>query len=242
MTKSEQINELATALNKAQSEMPVALKTSENPFFSKGERKAMYADLAQIIELSTPILTSNGLSISQFPISKEGKIGVTTILMHKNGQWIEGDFLLTPMKEQAKDRGGNPIGEPYVTPQKESACVTYARRYAWQSVIGMAADADDDGNKASGLDKKKPESDDAGIVITESDQIKSHVNDIKILIGRCAKEKEKQERFKSFIIFRYAPPEFKGDKISELPVDVLDSIVKNFKHLQAAFEETEKSK
>jgi len=135
MNKSEQINELAAALCAAQKEMPVALKKSVNPHY-----KSKYADLAQIIELSTTILNKNGLSISQFPISNGDMSGVRTWLIHTSGQFICDEVLL-----QSRGR----------SPQDMASGITYARRYAWQSVIGMAADIDDDGNAASGVTQKE---------------------------------------------------------------------------------------
>ena len=60
MQMSENINELATALAKAQGEMKNAGKTSDNPFF-----KSKYADLAEILNAVREPLSKYGLSISQ---------------------------------------------------------------------------------------------------------------------------------------------------------------------------------
>jgi len=64
---------------------------------------------------------------------------VTTLLMHTSGEWIEGKIKLKPVKSD---------------PQGMGSAITYARRYAYQSIIGLAAD-DDDANDASGKDKKR---------------------------------------------------------------------------------------
>ena len=133
MTRSESIKEIASALNKAQAEMTGAKKGSDNPFF-----KSKYADLGSVINaLKTPF-ADNGLSFSQFPLSEEGQAGVETILMHSSGEWMISTLLL-PIKK--KD------------PQGVGDAVTYARRYALQSIAGIPAE-DDDGN--SNTNNEKP--------------------------------------------------------------------------------------
>ena len=59
---SPQIDQLATALAKAQSEMAVAAKNQKNPFF-----KSSYADFEAIINASRPSLCKYGLSVVQSP-------------------------------------------------------------------------------------------------------------------------------------------------------------------------------
>lgn len=145
MKKSEQINDLAAALAKAQAEVAGAHKSSANPFF-----KSKYADLASVWDACREPLTKNGLSVAQFPVTeivpfkgiddkgKEfdgsfAKVTVITLLMHSSGQWIE-DASFTA---EAKDAG----------PQSIGSAVTYLRRYSLQAVAGVAPE-DDDGNAA----------------------------------------------------------------------------------------------
>jgi hypothetical protein len=63
MTRSESITHLATALAKAQEEMPVAVFDATNPFL-----KSKYASLGSVIQASRPILAKHKLSIVQFPV------------------------------------------------------------------------------------------------------------------------------------------------------------------------------
>lgn len=128
MDKSDSIKELATALNKAQDEMGGAVKGAANPFF-----KSKYADLAAVVQAIKEPFAVNGLSYSQFPISKDGLVGVETILMHKSGEFISSELLLSPTKKD---------------PQAAGSAITYARRYALQALAGIPSE-DDDGNKAS---------------------------------------------------------------------------------------------
>ena len=123
MKTSESIKELASALNKAQSEMSGAKKGSNNPFF-----KSKYADLAEVINCAKDALHNNGLSISQFPIAEDNRAGVETILMHVSGEYL-GNVLLLPCAKQ--------------DPQGAGSAITYARRYAYQSVLGIPSEDDD---------------------------------------------------------------------------------------------------
>ena len=136
MQKSDSIKDLAAALNKAQDQMSGALKDSKNPFF-----KSSYADLSSVVAAVKEPFADNGLSYSQFPVFEDGKVGVETILMHTSGQWLCG-VLLLPMTKQ--------------DPQAAGSAITYARRYALQSIAGVPSE-DDDGNKASqGQNYNKP--------------------------------------------------------------------------------------
>ena len=131
MKKSETINELAAALSKAQGEMKNAPKDSKNPFFN-----STYSDLASVIDAARGPLSKNGLSVVQMhSIPEPNKLILTTALLHSSGQWIESDFPIVPSKGDMQGLG---------------AATTYARRFSYQSIIGMASE-DDDGNAASGL-------------------------------------------------------------------------------------------
>jgi hypothetical protein len=127
MNSSEAIDKLATALHAAQSEMGGAEKGAANPFF-----KSKYADLTSVIMAVKGPFTKHGISYIQAPVSEDGKVGVTTRLMHVSGQWLE-ETLLVPLVKQ--------------DPQAAGSALTYARRYALQSFAGIPA-VDDDGEAA----------------------------------------------------------------------------------------------
>jgi hypothetical protein len=137
VNKSEQINELATALAKAQAELSNAKKKSDNPFF-----KSKYADLSEVINVSKPVLSSQGLSIVQMLGYSESLVTCETVLLHISGQYISSTLNLPVAKHDSQGIG--------------SAC-TYARRYAWAAVCGLAQE-DDDGNAAvKGINTQKKE-------------------------------------------------------------------------------------
>src|SRR5688572_27504037 len=83
MTTSESINEIATALAKAQGEMSGAVKDAANPFF-----KSKYADLASVWDACRTPLATNGLAVVQSPEVVDGRVSLETLLLHTSGQWI----------------------------------------------------------------------------------------------------------------------------------------------------------
>lgn len=131
--KSPSIANLMLALSKAQAEMPVALFDAKNPFL-----KSKYATLGAVISASKPVLAKNGLALTQFPVSEQGRIGVTSVLAHESGEWIEDTITMVPEHNKGVSEG-----------QAAGIVITYLRRYAWASILGMYADEDEDGNMAA---------------------------------------------------------------------------------------------
>lgn len=133
--QSEHIDQLATALAKAQAQITGALKDSKNPFF-----KSSYADLASCWDACRKQLTDNGLSVIQTTDVLDGMVVVRTVLAHGSGQWISG---VLPVK--AKDDG----------PQAQGSGITYARRYALAAIVGLAQ-IDDDAEAAQARHRPEP--------------------------------------------------------------------------------------
>lgn len=136
MEKSESINELATALAKAQGEIEAAEKGSVNPHFNK-----TYADLASVWKACRSPLSKNGLSITQGAATNGNQVVVTTLLMHNSGQWNKSQLALTPEK---------------MTPQGIGSAITYGRRFLLAAMVGVAPDEDDDGNEATQAGRSAP--------------------------------------------------------------------------------------
>jgi hypothetical protein len=129
MTTSEQINEIAAALAKAQGEMGGAKKDAANPFF-----KSKYADLASVRDAINGPLSKHGIAVIQSPSAEGNLVSVVTLLAHSSGQWMRGEA-----KCVAKDD----------SPQSVGSATTYLRRYALQSFAGIAPE-DDDAEAAQG--------------------------------------------------------------------------------------------
>ena len=119
MKTSESIAELASAMALAQAEMGGAHKGASNPFFKKN-----YADLSSVIAALKAPFAANGLSYVQFPSMSDGMVTVTTRLMHKSGEWLEGTSMAPLAKNDAQAVG---------------ACISYLRRYSLQSAAGIPA-------------------------------------------------------------------------------------------------------
>ena len=122
---------------KAQNEMSGAVKGANNPFF-----KSKYADLSAVIQAVKEPFANNGLSYVQFPIEKDGRIGIETILMHDSGEYLSNEFTVQLSKQDAQGAG---------------SAITYCRRYGLQAVAGIPSE-DDDGNQAGA--QRKPNKDD----------------------------------------------------------------------------------
>lgn len=127
--KSNEIDQLATALAKAQGEMDGATSKSTNPFFNSS-----YADLHTVISSAVPYLSKYGLAVSQGNEIIPGAVCVTTTLIHQSGQWLRSKIKLPMDKVNAQGVG---------------SATTYGRRYGLAAMVGIAQ-KDDDANSISG--------------------------------------------------------------------------------------------
>lgn len=123
------MNELAKALVAAQADMPAVEKDGTNPHF-----RSRFTTLDHLIAKTKPVLHKHGLVIAQFPSNIGGQPSLRTVLLHASGESIEADLPLAFAKQDMQGLGG---------------ALTYARRYGWASVLGIASEDDDDGNAAS---------------------------------------------------------------------------------------------
>ena len=137
--QSEEINKLAEALAKAQAEIEDPHK---NKTAKAGSYSYNYADIADVLKVARKALSKHHIAISQPTIFDGEILIVRTRLMHSSGQYIESDY---PVCSASGDH------------QKMGAAMTYARRYALCSLVGVAADEDMDGqNAATAAPKSKP--------------------------------------------------------------------------------------
>jgi hypothetical protein len=128
--QSENTNELAAALAKAQGQMKAAAYNKINPHF-----KNRYADMASVIDAIRIPLSSNGLAYTQTTHAEDGHFYLKTTLLHSSGQWKAGTYPLSLAG----------------TPQQRGSELTYARRYTLSCIVGIAPDdIDDDAESANG--------------------------------------------------------------------------------------------
>lgn len=130
MQSSTSITKISAALVKAQSEMTNAKKDSVNPFFKKA-----YANLNSIREAVLPVLNKNGITAIQPTCILDGVDYVETVLLHESGEYISS--LTRVVVDKVNDA------------QRHGSGLSYARRYALQSIVNIGAE-DDDANSAVG--------------------------------------------------------------------------------------------
>jgi len=123
--KAVGINELATALSKAQASIEGASKDATNPHF-----KSKYSDLSSCWAACRKALSDNGLAVIQIPRTEGNQVTVNTILTHSSGQFISGELSVMNQNQKNQAQG---IG----------SCITYLRRYALCSFVGISPEEDD---------------------------------------------------------------------------------------------------
>jgi hypothetical protein len=124
MKTSNSIAEIAKALAQLQVRIEDASKNATNPHL-----KNQYANLQSILETIRVPMAAVGLSFIQVPGYGDGVVYLDTQIMHTSGEWIQGTAAAPLTKHDAQGVG---------------ATLTYLRRYALASMIGITQ-ADDDG-------------------------------------------------------------------------------------------------
>jgi hypothetical protein len=130
------LNLIAPALIIAQTKMVNPKMDSKNPHFGNA-----YASLGVSLKAAQDALNPQGIVIVQmFAPAPVGVVAVTTLLIHKSGQYIGGTASVPLDRDNAQGYG---------------SATTYAKRYGVQSIMGMVAEEDEDGNIASAPAKTK---------------------------------------------------------------------------------------
>jgi hypothetical protein len=122
------MQQIATALVKAQLAFAPALKSSTNPHF-----KSRYADLAACVEAVIDSLNANGIALIQRTHDSDNGVAVETMFVHESGETLSGGILHVPAAKH--------------DPQGYGSALTYARRYSLMAACGIAPE-DDDANLA----------------------------------------------------------------------------------------------
>jgi hypothetical protein len=132
---SEWIGAIAGALAKAQAELTNPEKalvgTIRSPFPREADRSFRYASLASGLDIVRKVLGKHEIATVQTTaIDREaGIIRLTTTLAHSSGEWVSSDWPVCPVAETA-------------APHKMGAALTYARRYALFTLVGIAGEDD----------------------------------------------------------------------------------------------------
>lgn len=126
---TETNNKLLLDLFAAKQEFPVLDKDAENPHF-----KSKFTPFKAVQTTIDPILWKHNLFIMQWPTIRDGQPALTTQLHHLDGQVMEDTMLLLTTKSD---------------PQAQGSGISYAKRYAYMSILGLVSDEDDDGEAAT---------------------------------------------------------------------------------------------
>src|SRR5215216_641628 len=124
---SETIGYIAGALAKAQTELTNPEKsltaTIQSPFPREGARSFRYASLSSGLDIVRKCLGQHEIATVQTTaIDKDsGLIQLTTLLAHSSGEWMSSDWPVCPVMGTA---------------------LTYARRYALFTLVGIAGEDD----------------------------------------------------------------------------------------------------
>ena len=132
---SESVAALASALAKAQAELInpekslTAIIRTGRP--GEGERSFRYAPLSSGLDIVRKTLGQHEIATLQTTAIDQtaGMVNLTTTLAHASGEWIASDWPVCPIAETAN-------------PQRMGAALTYARRYALFTLVGIAGEDD----------------------------------------------------------------------------------------------------
>jgi hypothetical protein len=135
---SESVAAIATALAKAQTELSNPEKAMLGTVYnnrSESPQSFRYASLASGLDIVRKALGGHQIAIAQTTdIDRtSGTVNLTTLLLHTSGEWISSDWPVCQLSETS-------------APRRMGAALTYARRYALFTMVGIAGDDDLDAN------------------------------------------------------------------------------------------------
>jgi len=131
---SESVAAIATALAKAQIELSNPEKAMVGTVYnsrSESPQSFRYASLSSGLDIVRKALGGHQIAIAQTTDIDRvgGTLNLTTVLMHTSGEWISSHWPVCQLSETS-------------APRRMGAALTYARRYALFSMVGIAGEDD----------------------------------------------------------------------------------------------------
>src|ERR1700738_5176957 len=131
---SETVAAIATALAKAQTELTNPEKAMVGTVYnnrSDSPQSFRYASLSSGLDIIRKTLGSQQIAVAQTTnIDRAGgTVNLTTVLLHTSGEWISSDWPGCHLSETS-------------APRRMGAALTYARRYALFTMVGIAGEDD----------------------------------------------------------------------------------------------------
>src|SRR5271165_3268174 len=140
---SESIAALATALAKAQVELtnPEKSLTATLPAdrYDEPGRTFRYAPLSSGLDIVRKVSGEQGIATLQTTTIDQDiqSVSLTTVLAHASGEWIASDWPVCTLSDMS-------------APRRMGAALTYARRYALFTLVGIAGEDDLDAPDLAG--------------------------------------------------------------------------------------------
>jgi hypothetical protein len=135
---SENVAAIATALAKAQIELSNPAKSMQGSIYPGNSHESpknfRYAPLSGGLEIIRKALGGQQIAVTQSTEidATNGLVNLTTLLIHTSGEWISSDWPICRLSEIS-------------SPRRMGAALTYARRYALFTLVGIAGEDDLDG-------------------------------------------------------------------------------------------------
>jgi hypothetical protein len=131
---SENVAAIATALAKAQTELSNPEKAMIGTIYnarSESSQSFRYASLSSGLDIIRKVLGGQQIAVAQTTdIDRaNGTVNLTTLLLHTSGEWISSDWPVCQLSETS-------------APRRMGAALTYARRYALFTMVGIAGEDD----------------------------------------------------------------------------------------------------
>lgn len=207
MQTSENTDAIVSSLIAVQSQLD---NPERDATASGGKFEYDYTTLDNLVDLVEPVLNESGIFMSQTNDLNDGKAVLVTTLMHTSGQFIRSETLMMI---------------PERDPQEFGSAMTYARRYALSSILGLASETDDDANRTSSSGSSSSSSSDSS-KDWEADPITDgQKNEIFRAAGDLGDKDEIVEYYKS---------QYSVDSLSDLRKGDASSIIE---HLHSKIDE-----
>jgi ERF superfamily len=131
---SDNVAAIATALAKAQTELTNPEKAMIGSIYNArtdSQQSFRYASLSSGLDIIRKVLGSQQIAVTQTTAidRASGTVNLTTLLVHTSGEWISSDWPVCQLSETA-------------APRRMGAALTYARRYALFTMVGIAGEDD----------------------------------------------------------------------------------------------------
>ena len=180
---SDSVAALATALAKAQIELVNPEKSLTGIFRSErrgeGDRTFRYAPLASGLDIVRKTLGKHELAIVQTTAVDQasGLLNMTTVLAHSSGEWMSSEWPVCQLNDIA-------------VPHRMGAALTYARRYALFTLIGIAGE-DDLNAPDLNIESTRPQDSSAAAESGTINSVKPNTNSVSTAATQRARGKRR---------------------------------------------------